>query len=56
MPHVGPKGIFVCPILMLNLNVSFSFCARLGFNVFQFVKRMKIKKLEIEILVYSTIH
>ena len=51
MPHVGPKcGIFICPIIVLNLNISFNFHARLGFNGFWYVKRMKIRKLEIEII------
>ena len=44
------SGIFICPIIVLNLNVSFNFCARLGVNVFWFVKCMKIRKLEIEII------
>ena len=40
----------ICPYIMLNLNISFSFRARLGFNVIWFVKCMKIKKLKIEII------
>ena len=44
------SGIFICPIIVLNLNIKFNFCARLGFNVFWFVKCMKIRKLEIEII------
>ena len=47
MPHVGPK--LSVPIV-LNLNTSFNFCARLGFNVIWFVKCMKIRKLKIEII------
>ena len=51
MPHVGPDSeTFICPYIMLNLNISFNFCARLGFNVIWFVKCMKIRKLEIEII------
>ena len=44
------SGIFICPIIVLNLNISFNFCARLGFNVIWFVKCMKIRKLKIEII------
>ena len=44
------SGIFICPIIVLNLIISFNFCAGLGFNVFWFVKCMKIRKLEIEII------
>ena len=44
------RGIFICPIIVLNLNIKFNFCARLGFNVFWFVKCMKIRNLEIEII------
>ena len=51
MPHVGPDSeTFICPYIMLNLNISFNFCARLGFNVIWFVKCMKIRKLKIEII------
>ena len=45
--------IFICPVIVLNLNVSFNFCARLSFNVFWVVKCMKIRKLEIEIISIS---
>ena len=38
------------PIIVLNLNISFNLCARLGFNVIWFVKCMKIRKLKIEII------
>ena len=41
---------FICPYIALNLNISFNFCARLGFNVVWFVKCMKIRKLKIEII------
>ena len=37
-------------IIVLNLNISFNSCAWLDFNVFWFVKRIKIRKLEIEII------
>ena len=40
----------ICPYIVLNLNISFNFCARLGFNVIWFVKYMKIRKLKIEII------
>ena len=36
-------------IIALNLNISFKFCARLGFNFIWFVKCVKIK-LKIEII------
>ena len=39
---------------MLNLNVSFNFCARFGFAVIWFVKCMKIRKLKIEIMQVTT--
>ena len=39
---------FICPYIMQNLNISFNFCARLGFNVIWFVKYIKIRKLKIE--------
>ena len=42
--------IVVCPSIVLNLTLKFNFCARLGFNVFWFVKCMKIRKLKIEII------
>ena len=44
------SGIFICSIIVLNLNISFNFCARLDFNVIWFVKCMKIRKLKIEII------
>ena len=44
------SGTFICSIIVLNLNISFKFCARLGFNVVWFVKCMKIRKLKIEII------
>ena len=37
------SGIFICSIFLLNLNIKFNFCARLDFNVFWFVKCMKIR-------------
>ena len=51
MPHVGPKWNIFCSIIVLNLYVSFNFCARLGFNVICFVKCMKTGKFEIEIII-----
>ena len=44
------SGTFMCPIIGLNLNISFNFCGRLGLNVIWFVKCMKIRKLKIEII------
>ena len=44
------SGIFICPIIVLNLNASCSFCVSLGFNVIWFLKCMKIRKLKIEII------
>ena len=44
------SGAFIFPFIVLNLNISFNFCARLGFNVIWFVKYMKIRKLKIEII------
>ena len=41
---------FICPYIVLNMNISFDFCARLAFNVIWFVKCMKIRKLKIEII------
>ena len=41
---------FICPYIVLNLSMSFNFCARLGFNVIWFVKCIKIRKLKIEII------
>ena len=29
---------FICPYIVLNLNISFDFFARLGFSVIWFVK------------------
>ena len=43
------SGTFICPINVLNLNISFNFCATLGFVIW-FVKCMKIRKLKIEII------
>ena len=43
--------ILICPYIVLNLNINFKFCARLGFNVVLFVKCMKIRKLKIEIII-----
>ena len=44
------SGTFICPIIVLNLNISFYFCDMLGFNVIWFVKCMQIRKLKIEII------
>ena len=42
---------FVCPYIMLNLNLSFNFCPRLDFNVIWFVKcMMNIKKLKTDVI------
>ena len=41
---------FICPYITQNLNISFNFCDRLGFNVIWFVKCMKIRKLKIKII------
>ena len=41
---------FICPYIVLNVNVSFNFCARLGSSVIWFVKSMKMRKLKIEII------
>ena len=35
---------------VLSLNISFNFCARLGFNVVWFAKCIKRRKLRIEII------
>ena len=43
------RGTFICPIIVLNLNVSFNICATLGFDVIWFVKCMKTRKFKIEI-------
>ena len=45
------SGTFICSIIVLNLNISFNFCARFGFNVIWFVQCMKIRKLKIEIII-----
>ena len=51
LPYVWvQREIFTCLIIELNLNIKINFCARLGFNVFWFVKCMKIRKLKIEII------
>ena len=44
------SGTFVYYIIVVNLNISFNFCARLGFNVIWFVECMKIRKWKIEII------
>ena len=44
------SGAFISPFIVLNLNISFNVCARVGFNVIWFGKCMKIRKLEIEII------
>ena len=44
------SGAFICPFIVPNLNISFNFCAKLGFNVIWFVKCMRIRKLKIEII------
>ena len=49
-PMWAQSGAFIFPFIVLNLNISFNFCARLGFNVIWFVKCMKIRKLKIEII------
>ena len=36
--------------IVLNLNISFNICARLGFNVIWLVKCMKMRKLKIEMI------
>ena len=41
---------FICPYIVLNLNISLNFCATLSFNVIWFAKSMKIRKLKIEII------
>ena len=42
------SGAFIFPYIVLNLNISFNFCDRLGFNFIWFVKFMKIRKPKIE--------
>ena len=44
------SGAFIFPFILLKLNVSFNFHARLGFNFIWFVKCTKIRKLKIEII------
>ena len=44
------SGTFICSIIVLNLNIGFNFCARIGFNVIWFVQCMKIRKSKIEII------
>ena len=57
MPHVGPKWNIYLFHYCAKFELSFNFCARLGFNVIWFVKYMKIRKLKIEIInIYNTIH
>ena len=41
--------------IVLNLNISFNFNARLGFNVIWFVKCMKIGKLKMNIEIIEII-
>ena len=49
-PMWTQSGTFICPFIVLNLNINFKFGARLGFNVIWFVKCMKIRKLKIGII------
>ena len=44
------SGTFIFPFIVLNLNVSFKFCARLGFRVIWFALCIKIRKLKVEII------
>ena len=46
-PMWAQSRTFICPFVMLNLNLSFNFHARLDFNVTWFVKCIKIRKLKI---------
>ena len=46
---------FICPYIVLNLNISFNFFARLGFNVIWFAKFMKIRKSKINIEIIEII-
>ena len=46
----GMGRLIICPFIVLNLNISFNFFARLGFNVIWFVKCMKVRKLKIEVI------
>ena len=41
---------FFGAFIVLNFNIGFNFYARLGFNVIWFVKCMKIRKWNIEII------
>ena len=43
------SGTFICPFVVINLNISFNFCDRLGCNVIWFVKCIEIRKLKINI-------
>ena len=49
------SGTFICPFIVLNLNIGFNFCVRLCFNAIWFVKRMKIRKLKINIEIIEII-
>ena len=44
------SGTFISPFIVLNLNISFNLCARLGFKIIWLVKHMKIRKSKIEII------
>ena len=47
------KLVEQCPFIVLNLSISFNFCARLGFSVINVnlsVKCMKIRKWKTEII------
>ena len=47
------KLVEQCPFIVLNLSISFNFCARLGFSVINVNlsgKCMKIRKLKTEII------
>ena len=44
------SGIFICPIIVLNLNKVLNFALGLVLMFFWFVESMKITKLEIEII------
>ena len=47
---VQVEHLSVSLFIVLNINISFNFCARFGFNVIWFAKCMKITKLKIEII------
>ena len=49
------SGTSIYTFIVLNLNVSFNVCARLGFNVTWFVKCMKIRKLKMNIEIIEII-